>query len=216
MEARCAKAKRRLACVVAITLAATTASADNEPAKLDVSLGQEKDLVFARFDISAAFNETFRRRLAGGLTSRVLIEMAVQKDGGDLIAVRVRTCEMQLHVWDDVVYTTIRDAARAHRAAYALIDDALKACGKVDVPLTTAEALNGKHPARLLVTVALNPVSAELLERTREFLSDPRGRGTGRPRAFFGAVARLFRSDSEIRGQTFVFRSGYLHIEEGP
>ena len=124
--------------------------------------------------------------------------------------VRVRTCEMQLHVWDDVVYTTIRDVSRAQRAAFPLIDDALKACGRVDVPLVPVEVLNGSTPPRLLVTVALNPVSPELLERTRQFLSDPRGRGTGRPRAFFGAVARLFRSDSEIRGQTFVFRSGYL------
>lgn len=196
--------------VAAIARPGHLAFSQSEPAALDVSLRTEEGHVAVRFDISPAFNETFRRRLAGGLTSRVLVEMAVQTEQGNTLAVRVRTCEMQLHVWDDVVYTTVRDVKRSQRTAYPLIDDALRSCGRVDVPLVPVESLNGPAPPLLRVTVALNPVSPELIERTRQFLSDPRGRGTGRPRAFFGAVARLFRSDSEIRGQTFVFRSGYL------
>lgn len=196
--------------VAMVTLAAAAAFANDEPAMLDVELQPDGDTVATRFDVSPAFNEFFRRRLAGGLTSRVLIEMAVEDARARVVKVRIRTCEMQLHVWDDVVYTRIRDANRSQTGAFPLIDDALKACGRVDTPLVERSSLNGKTGTRLRVTVALNPVSPELLERTRQFLSDPQGRGTGRPRAFFGAVVRLFRSDAEIRGQTFVFRSNDL------
>lgn len=204
---------RRAGIVAAITLATGVTEAQDEPAALDVSLRTDGALIAARFDISASFNETFRRRLAGGLTSRVLVEMTVQTDGGTVTAIRARSCKMQLNVWDELVYTTIGEDGKAERTgAFTLIDDALKACGQVDIPLMPATSLNGRGPSRLWVKVALNPVSEELLERTREFLSDPRGRGTGRPRAFFGAVARLFRSESEVRGQTFSFRSGYLDV----
>ncbi len=187
------------------------AIAQSEPAPLEVSWSLDRDVVTANYDVTSAFTEKFRRRLSGGLTSRALIEAVLRDSRGTTLAVQVRSCELRLDVWDEVVYGRIRDATRLKRRTYALIDDALRACGVVRVSMLDLPLLRESGGYELTVTVALNPVSPELLERTREFVADPRGTGGARSRAFFGAVARLFRSESEVRGSSFVFRSRRLN-----
>ena len=183
------------------------ARAEDEPAPLNAELGVVEGAVTARYEVTSAFTEDFRKRLSGGLTSRVLIEtLVLGPDDGPLMA-QVRTCELRLDVWDDLVYARILDSARVTRRTYQLIDDALRACGVVDIAVGEASALEYGRGYRVQATVSLNPVSEELLERTREFTSNPRGTTGGRPRAFFGAVARLFRSEADARGTTFVFLS---------
>ena len=89
-----------------------------------------------------------------------------------------------------------------------LIDEALKECGEIrGLPVADTVLLRDGQAFRVHVAVALNPVSPDLLERTKEFLSNPRGSTSGRPQAFFGAVAQFFRSDSDALGEVFQFRS---------
>ena len=197
----------RIAVCVACLLWPALAQAD-EAAPLPVQwFRSESGIIVMRYDISTAFTEKFRRRLSGGLTSRALIEAVLRDEQGTPLAVEVRSCELRLDVWDEVVYARIRDATHLTRRTYPLIDDALRACGTVEDSFTAPPLLRQTGGYRLTVTVAVNPVSPELLERTREFVADPRGTGAARPRAFFGAVARLFRSEAEARGRSFVFRS---------
>lgn len=198
---------------LAATLLARPAHAD-DPAPLDASLRVVGRTVATRYDVTSAFTEDFRKRLRGGLTSRVLIETLLLGPDGEPVLGRVRSCEMRLDVWDELVYVRIRDAVRVRRRTYRLIDDALRACGRVDTALGEAAVMTARTGYRVRATVSLNPVSEELLERSREFTSNPRGTTGGRPRAFFGAVARLFRSESDIRGTTFVFRSKPLDRPE--
>lgn len=195
---------------LALGLSARPAAAD-EPAPLGAELRVVGKTVATRFDVTSAFTEDFRKRLRGGLTSRVLIESLLLGPGPDeALLARVRSCEMRLDVWDELIYVRIRDATRVRRRTFRLIDDALRACGRVDTALGEAAVLTADTGYRVQATVSLNPVSDELLERSREFTSNPRGTTGGRPRAFFGAVARLFRSKSDITGTTFVFRSRAL------
>jgi hypothetical protein len=141
----------------------------------------------------------------------VLVALSLVDGEGAPAATALWSCELRLDVWDDLVHVRLRDGARLRRDSFALIDDALRACGAVeDALLTDQYALVGRGPWRLVARVALDPVSPELLERTREFMSNPRGASGGQPRALFGAVARLFRADAEVANETFVFRSGPL------
>ncbi len=201
---------RRLALVVLLGLYAHSASAQPEHAQLQAELRLVSQTIATRYDITAAFTEDFRRRLRGGLTSRVLIETLLLSPSSDVLSARVRTCELRLDVWDDLVYARIRDSTRVRRHTFRLIDDALRACGQVDTAIADQAMLTRAKGYRVQSTVSLNPVSEELLERTREFTANPRGNAGGRPRAFFGAVSRLFRAESDIRGTVFVFRSAPL------
>jgi uncharacterized protein DUF4390 len=196
-----------IACCLALSLGSDGARAQEEPAPLHAQLGLSGNTVTASFDITGAFTEAFRKRLSGGLTSRVLIEIELEDASGSPIATEVRACQLRLDIWDDVFYVAVTDAERTRRKTFALTDESVKACGIVDkTPIADATLLVRQTGYRLNVRVALNPVSPEVLDRTREFMANPHGT-EGRPRAFFGAVAKLFRSEASSGGERFVFQS---------
>ncbi len=198
-----------LACttLLAFTGLVGLAFAQEEPAPLNVRLGLNGNTVTASFDVTGAFTESFRRRMSGGLTSRVLIEIELEDSSGNAIATEVRACQLRLDIWDDVLYVAVTDAERTRRKTYVLTDEAVKACGIVEnTPIADATLLVRQAGYRLIVRVALNPVSPEVLERTREFMANPRGT-EGRPGGFFSAVAKLFRSESGSGGERFIFES---------
>lgn len=192
-------------------LLGSAAFADDEPAELDVELTPRRSAVLVSFDVSNTFTEEFRQRLSGGLTREVLMNIALLDSSDDVIVERTRRCQLRLDIWDEVVHVRVSDGPRVRRQTFPLIEDALKACGVVDrAPLVDSALLRRAAGYRLMVQVSLNPVSAELMEKSREFMSNPRGTSSGRPRAFFGAVARFFRSETGAKADAFVFRSGPL------
>lgn len=187
-----------------------TATADDEPAPLEVHLGLQGSTVTASFDATGAFTESFRKRLSGGLTSRVLIEVELFDGYGSSVAVSVRACQIRLDIWKDVLFVVVSDEQRSRGRTFVLTDEAIRACGRVErMPIAEQALLTRASGYRVRVRVALNPVSPEILERTREFIANPKG-AEGRPRAFFAAVARLFRSEADSGGEQFVFQSARL------
>ncbi len=185
------------------------AAAEAQVEPLKARLVSDGTHLRAQFSITNAFTESFRKRMAGGLTNRAVLAIELLDMSSDVFVVRQRKCELRVDVWDDRVYARVTDEDRERRRIYALIDDGLRACGLVDVPLTTVDRLTAPT-YRLRVQIALNPISPELRERSREFMSNPQGTASSRTPAFFGAVARLFRSESAAGGTVFVFQSGRL------
>ena len=105
----------------------------------------------------------------------------------------------------------IHDPERVQRKRFIVLDEGLKACGRVDrIVVGDGALLTRPSGYRLYVAVSLNPVSEELLERSREFSSNPKGGGAGRSPSLLGGVARLFHGDSTAGGETFYFRSQML------
>ncbi len=214
-----AAARRSPWLALVLCLVAASAGAQEEPAPLKAEIRTVAQTIATRYDVTSAFTEDFRKRLSGGLTSRVVIETLLLAPDGAPMAARVRSCKLRLDVWDELVYAQIRDSTRVRRRTFRLIDDALRACGRVDTAIADEAMIRAETGYRVQATVSLNPVSEELLERTREFTSNPRGSVEGRPRAFFGAVSRLFRTESDIRGSVFVFlsrRVGRADLRETP
>jgi hypothetical protein len=165
------------------------------------------------YDVTNAFTESFRRRFLGGITSRVRIRTLFVDLDGDEIGRFERRCEMRFDVWDEVALVRVTDDATDRQLLFRLVDRALRACGVLEqVPMIPIGLLPDRG-FRILAEVALNPVSEELLEKTREFMSNPSGSSGNRP-SFFGAIARFFRSDRSAQGESFLFRSTPLRIGE--
>jgi hypothetical protein len=185
---------------------------DEEAAPRTATQGVNGGEAVAGFDVTSAFTEAFRHRLAGGLTSRVVIEMTLVDENDLPLGYSVRECQLRMDVWDDVLYVLIRDANRpAIRKKLLLIDEGLKSCGQVDKAVLADFASVPRRPSyRLAVAVSLNPVSSELLQHTREFMANPNDTRPGNSTSFFGTVARLFISKPNMGGERFVFRSGPL------
>jgi len=200
-------ARRWLQASLLLAIFWTSPSAHAQPEPLAVQLRLQDDLVHTQFSVNNAFTEAFRRRLSGGLTSRAVVSVELLDPDSKVIAVRTRRCELRLDVWDDQVYLRIQDGQRVNRRIFTLIDDGLKAYGRIDIPVMPVERLTAPAGYRVRVRVALNPISTDLLERSRQFTSNPRGTASGSPRSFFGAVARLFRSESDAGATVFEFQS---------
>lgn len=182
-----------------------------EPAPLRVTLARGSRIVTGSFDVTSAFTEQFRKRLNGGILSTVEIEMKLLDADDAEVASTKRRCDLRLDIWDDVLLVRIQDPERTQRKRFIVVDDGLKACGKVDrIMLADGALMTRRSGYRLFVAVNLNPVSEELLERSREFSSNPKGSGTGRPPSLLGGVARLFHGDSTAGGETFYFQSQML------
>jgi hypothetical protein len=194
-----------------LELGLARAAEDEEPAPLTATLARAQEEAVVSFDVTAAFTETFRKRLASGLTSRVVMEMTLIDDDEVPLAYSVRECQLRLDIWDDVVFVLIRDANHQRRQKVIVIDEALRACGQLDkVTLGDLDSIPRRAAYRLAVAVSLNPVSPELLQHTREFMANPSDTRPGRPTSFFGTVARLFMSKPTMGGERFVFRSNPL------
>lgn len=192
-----------------------TAQTPEEAAPLRVQLGDTGRAVTAGFDVTAAFTEKFRKRLNGGIASTIEIRMQLLDSDGNSVATALRRCKLRLDIWNDVLLVRIRDPSRISRRSFLVVDDGLKACGILDdVPFADRALLVRPGGYRMLVEVALNPVSEELIERSREFSSNPQG-GTDRPRSLLGGFARLFHSNSTAGGETFLFRSQILQRPGG-
>ncbi len=192
-------------------LAALAGQPREEPAPLSVTLARGSRIVTASFDVTSAFTEQFRKRLNGGILSTVEIEMKLLDTDNAEVAATSRRCDLRLDIWDDVLLVRIQDPERTQRKRFIAVDEGLKACGDVDrAVIADGTLLTRPAGYRLYVAVSLNPVSEDLLERSREFSSNPRGGGAGRPPSLLGGVAKLFHGDSTAGGQTFYFQSQML------
>jgi hypothetical protein len=181
-----------------------------EAAPVAVTLQKGSRIVTASFDVTSAFTEQFRKRLNGGILSTVEIQMKLIDADNAEVASTSRRCDLRLDIWDDVLLVRIQDPERTQRKRHIILDEGIKACGMVDrIMIADGALLTRPNGYRLYVAVNLNPVSEELLERSREFSSNPKG-GGGRPPSLLGGVAKLFHGDANAGGETFYFRSQTL------
>lgn len=184
-----------------------------EPEATEVRLDREDTRVVAGMDITPGFTETFRARVEGGLESRVEILTELRDREGAVVGRGLRSCKLLYSLWDERVYVSVRDEGRdqAQLSTFVEVDRAIAACGhirKLPVALFGALTLAGGY--RLNVRLVLNPVSDELVERSRQFVANPRGSGRGGSNAVLGTIAGLFSQEGGALGETLDFRSGAL------
>ncbi len=182
-----------------------------ETAPIRVTLARGSRIVTASYDVTSAFTEQFRKRLNGGILSTVEIQMKLLDSDNVEVASTSRRCDLRLDIWDDVLLVRIQDPERTQRHRFIAVDEGLRSCGNVDrIMIADGALLTRPSGYHLYVAVNLNPVSEELLERSREFSSNPRGSSGGRPPSLLGGVAKLFHGDSTAGGETFYFESQML------
>jgi hypothetical protein len=169
--------------------------------------------LLATLDLSPAFAPDFAQKARNGLNNVVVIFVEVApSDGGEPPALYSREVDILFDVWDEVYNVTEKDfdhprgqrrVFKDYASLYAFITDAR---GLDLVPLSEL----GAGPYELRTRVAVNPVSKEMLERTREFIANPgvaRGPGMGGSRSVLGAMASYLLKDAEAGAEAHTFRS---------
>jgi hypothetical protein len=204
---------RRLAAALAgALLLAPAARAAPEAAPVEATVAAARGRVVVGLDLSAAFEPELERRLGNGLTNVVTLLVAlVPEDGGPPAAVAGRVVEVLYDVWDEAYLVTVRDARRpgASRRAVAAWPELRRLLSEArDLDLGPAELLPS-GPFRVEARLELNPVSRELLQRTRELLAAPaaRGRPGAGSRSVLGAMAGYLLREPEAGDDVRRFRS---------
>jgi len=183
---------RRAAGLLPLALLAAGALAGDAPVACD--LQARGDRLVARLDLSAAFPDELRRTFGNGLTNVVALHVALVREDGEVPAALFgRELDVLYDVWEETFAVTVKDprSPRGRRLAVRTWDELRSLLSDVrDLDLAPLEVL-GDGPWVLRARVEVNPVSKELLQRTREFIANPSGgvRGGAPSRSVLGAMA---------------------------
>jgi hypothetical protein len=209
-----------LAAGVAVVLTARVATAPQGPSAAPGAVAVRAGRVIASFDLSEAFPPDLQRQLGNGLTHVVALHVSLVPENGEApAAIYGRTIEVLYDVWKEAFQVTAKD--REHPSGRQLSLAGWKELGPFladakDVDLAPASILGGGTWVAV-ARVEVDPVSAELLERTRELIANPRAGagGDGGSPSVLGAMASfLLRGGQPVPGVHF-FRSQPFTAEGG-
>jgi hypothetical protein len=153
-------------------------------------------------------------KLAGGLPTTIVLRAYVFRTaGGRALAATFKACRVTFDLWDEVYRIEISQTGEPDVAtASPTLDGVLRRCAEADRLALVARSLL-PMPATYYVgcVVEVNPVSPDMLERIKRWVSRPSGSGTTAPGdALFGSfvglfVARIGSADRQIAFRTQPF-----------
>ena len=203
----------RLALLVAAAAAAAAPAAVRAAEPLEATLRVRAGQLSATVDLGAAFPPALERQLGNGLTNVVAVLVSVVPEGSrEPVAAGGRVLEILYDVWEETYLVTVKDrrtpaGRRAVLPDYGALRTFLSRQGEIDLGPVSA-----LPPGRFRVEarVELNPISKELLERTRELIANPAASRGGPSRSVLGAMASFLLREPEAGSDVHVFRSRAL------
>jgi len=200
-----------VAALLATCALARPAAADPLP----VTLASHAGRVAATVDLAPVLPPDLPEQLGNGLRNVVAIFVAVVPlDRREPTAGFARVIEVLYDVWEETWAVTIRDPQSPSGRRQAVRDLAelrkLLAHG-ADADLGPAASLPSAQFA-IEVRIDVNPVSPELLARTREYLAGAAVRG-GTSRSVLGTVAGFLLREPDDDAEILHFRSGALSAD---
>jgi hypothetical protein len=187
------------AAVLSLTLLSFTrpALADDPPAPRAASF--EWDSAKRELYVSVAFRDVIddeiRRKLSRGLPTTIVFTGTLYRRGVRApVSTTVQTCKITWHVWDEAyrVEVTRPDGSRTRWTT--TIEGVLRRCAEVSrLLVATRKEVPFAAPVFLRARVDVNPVSAEILEKIKLWVSRPARTGTAAPGdALFSTFTGLF------------------------
>lgn len=153
------------------------------------------------------------KKLSSGLPMTIVMRAYVYREGQDPamdtpVALAPRVCRVVYDLWDEVYRVHISEPERERDQA-AVLDGVLRMCTEArDLPVVRRGLLQPKQPYFLGVVVDVNPVSQEIVDQIRRWMSRPTGStGIGPSDALFGSFAQLFVRQIATTDRTLTFRT---------
>lgn len=195
----------RRAAALAVTLSLLfrpgAAKADDPPEGPAREARFEWDFEQKKLYVSVSFRDvvdrTIRRKLTRGLPTTIVLTAAVYRAGStEPLSTTAHTCKITWHVWDEVYLIEVVRPGHHSNAPKptTTIEGVLRRCAEVrdllagdqtQIPPGTALYLKGQ--------VQVNPVSPQVLQKIRRWLSRPSSTSTAAPGdALFSTFTGLF------------------------
>lgn len=173
----------------------------------------DKSLLKASFSYRDIADAAFLRKLSSGLPTVVAMRGFVLEEGkSEPIALTVRTCRVVYDLWDEVYRIKLTIPGGERDIAVLNVEGVLRQCVEArDLAVVDRSLLRPAAPHFLGVIVDVNPVSPQMLEQMRRWVSRPTGStGITPGDALFGSFVGLFvrsigASDATLRFRTQTF-----------
>ena len=211
-------ANRRRAALAALLLAAVLARPHDAPRSLPGRVEARDGRLVTTIDLAPAYPPELQRQLSNGLTNVITVHVALVPDGGgEPVALYGREVDVLYDVWEETYGVVVKDAAAPRGRAmvfpsFTNLRAFLAEARAIDLgPLS--ELAGGRWVVQ--TRVELNPISKELLEKTRDFIANPGAGARGAPsRSVLGAMASYLLKGADPGADVHVFRSAPFTARE--
>ncbi len=206
---------------LALALLGAAVLAHDAPASLPISLEARDGRLRASVDLAPAYPPDLARQLGNGLNNVIAVHLAlVSQHGDDVVALYGREMDILYDVWDESYRVTVKDVDVERPRSQTLTFQDYRSLRSYLTELRQADlgpmkAL-GDGSWVVQTRVELNPVSKELLERTREFIANPSAgsRVSGSSRSVLGAMASYLLRGADTGADVHLFRSAPFTARE--
>lgn len=164
----------------------------------------------ATFSYRDVLDKAMQEKLASGLPTVIALRAYVLREGEpNPIALAVRTCRVVYDLWDEVYRLKISSPGGERDSAALNIEGVYRQCADArELPVADKSLLTAGKPHFLGVIVEVNPVSPQMLEQMRKWVSRPAGStGIGPGDALFGSFVGLFVRQLGTADRTLRFRT---------
>ena len=173
----------------------------------------DNDLLRASFSYRDVMSDaSLMKKMESGLPMVIAMRAYVYQQGQDTpVALAPRVCRVVYDLWDEVYRVHLSEPERERDQA-AVLDGVLRICAEArDLPVVRRDLLIEGQPYFLGVVVDVNPVSPEMVEQMRRWMSRPTGNtGIVPSDALFGGFVQLFVRQIATSDRTVTFRTQSL------
>jgi len=201
----------------AMALAARSALAQQQPTNpaalspRQANYAWDRDLLRASFSYRDVLTDPgLTNKLSNGLRMVIAMRAYVYREGQDSpVALAVRSCEVAYDLWEEVYRVHVDDPEGKRDQAVLDVKGVLRLCAEAqNLPVVRRGLLTAGVEYFLGVVVEINPVSQEMLEQMRRWMSRPAGStGIAPTNALFGSFVQLFVRQVAASDGTLTFRT---------
>jgi hypothetical protein len=169
----------------------------------------DNDLLRATFSYRDVADADLVKKVSSGLPMVIVMRAYVYREGQDTpVALAPRVCRVVYDLWDEVYRVHVSEPGRERDQAVVL-EGVLRLCTEArDLAVVRRPLLDQKQAYYLGVIVEVNPVSPEIVDQMRRWMSRPTGStGIGPSDALFGSFAQLFVRQIATSDRTLTFRT---------
>ena len=198
--------------VALVALAPATVRAEDELPLRQASLAfDEKQTLRVSIGYRDVVDAATVAKLMGGLPTTIVMRAYVLREsgGGAPLAAAFKTCRVIFDLWDEVYRIEIAQTGGTDLVtASPTLEGVLRRCAEADKLAVIGRVLATNTSYYLAGIVEVNPVSPEMLERIKRWVSRPSGTSTSAPGdALFGSFVGLFVARIGVADRQIAFRT---------
>lgn len=171
---------------------------------------ETKQELVAGVEFHDVVDENIRKKLSRGLPTTIVFTATLYRVGADQpISASVQSCKITWHVWNEMYHIELTRPEGTRTRWTPTIQGVLRRCAQVEDLLVAGRAQVAPGSSVFLeVKVQVNPISPDVLNKIKRWVSRPARTGTAAPGdALFSTFTGLFMQRIKDAERTLEFRT---------